>query len=74
MISKECLTEKFKQIKKDYPNINMNIFIPYKSSIINFMNLFYKRFENINNFMDWIGLSLIDRIKLKNKLAKEYSY
>ena len=71
MISKECLKEKFKEIKKNYPNIDMNIVIPHESYIINFMNLFYNRFGNINNYLDWIGLSLNDRIKLKNKLIKE---
>ena len=71
MISKECLKEKFKEIKNNYPNIDMNIVIPHESYIIDFMNLFYKRFGNIHNYMDWIGFSLNDRIKLKNKLIKE---
>ena len=71
MISKECLKEKFKEIKENYPNIDLNIVIPHETYIINFMNLFYKRFGNVSNYMDCIGLSLSDRIKLKNKLIKE---
>ena len=71
MISKECLKEKFKEIKENYPNIDMNIIIPHESYVIDFMNLFYNYFGNVHNYMEWIGLSLNDRIKLKDKLIKE---
>ena len=68
MISKELLKEKFIEIKNNYPNIDINIIIPKETYIINFMELFYKRFGNINKYMEWIGLSEGDRIKIQNKL------
>ena len=71
MISKECLKEKFREIKENYPNIDLNIVIPHETYIINVMILFYKSIGNVSNYMDCIGLSLSDRIKLKNKLIKE---
>ena len=68
IISKECLKEKFTEIKENNPNIDINIIIPHESYIIDFMDLFYKRFGDINNYMDLIGLSINDRIKIQNKL------
>ena len=68
MISKECLKEKFIEIKNNYPDIDINIIIPHETYIINFMDLFYKRFGDINNYLKWIGLSINDKIKIQNKL------
>lgn len=68
MISKECLKEKFEEIKNKFPNIDINIVIPHESYIINFIKIFYGRFGNMENYMEWIGLSLNNRNKLKNKL------
>ena len=68
MISKECLKEKFAEIKEKNPNIDINIIIPHESYIIDFMELFYKRFGDINNYINLIGLSINDRKKIQNKL------
>ena len=68
MISKECLKEKFIEIKKNNPNIDINIIIPHESYIIDFMELFYKSFGDINNYINLIGLSNNDRKKIQNKL------
>ena len=32
-----------REIKNNYPNIDMNIVIPHEDYIINFMKLFYKK-------------------------------
>lgn len=68
MNSKECLKEKFTEIKENNPNIDINIIIPHETYIIDFMELFYKRFGNIYNYMEYIGLSINDMIKIQNKL------
>ena len=68
MISKECLKEKLIEIKNKNPDIDINIITPHESYISDFIDLFFKRFGNINNYLDWIGLSDKDRIKIKNKL------
>ena len=68
IISKECLKGKFIEIKNNNPNIDINIIIPHESYIINFCELFYKRFGDINNYMEVIGLSIKNRKKIQNKL------
>ena len=70
MISKECLKEKFKEIKDNYPNIDINIVIPHESYIIDFLKMFYERFNNIDNYIKWIGLSPNYRNKLRRKLLQ----
>lgn len=70
MVSKECLKERFDDIKKKYSDIDINIVIPHESYMINFMEIFYKHFGDINKYIEIIGLSENDKIKLQNKLLK----
>ena len=70
MISKENLKDKFDIIKNNNPNIDINIIIPHESYIINFIKMFHEKYGDINKYLDVIGLSVNDRIKLKNKLLK----
>ena len=70
IISKECLKDKFIEIQNNYPDIDINIVIPQEEYIINFMKLFYEKFDNINNYLDWIGLSRNDSNMLRDKLLK----
>ena len=71
MISKENLKIKFEEIKNKIPNIDLNIIIPQKSYIIDFMKMFHDKFGNANKYMDFIGLDSYYRIKIKNKILKE---
>lgn len=70
MISKENLRNKFEQLKSNNPNIDINIIIPKESYIITFMKLFKEKFGDINKYLDIIGVSIHNRMKLKNKLLK----
>ena len=70
MISKENLRNKFEQLKSNNPNIDINIIIPKESYIITFMKLFNEKFGDINKYLDIIGVSINNRMKLKNKLLK----
>ena len=70
MISKENLRNKFEQLKANNPNIDINIIIPKESYIITFMKLFNEKFGDINKYLDIIGVSINNRMKLKNKLLK----
>ena len=70
MISKENLRNKFEQLKANNPNIDINIIIPKESYIITFMELFNEKFGDINKYLDIIGVSINNRMKLKNKLLK----
>ena len=69
MISKENLRNKFEQLKANNPNIDINIIIPKESYIITFMKLFNEKFGDINKYLDIIGVSINNRMKLKNKLS-----
>ena len=71
MISKENLTIKFDEIKNKNPNIDLNIIIPQESYIINFMKMFHDKFGDINKYMDFIGLDIFNRMKIKDKLLKK---
>ena len=68
MISKQNSKEKFNEIKKNFPNIDINIIIPHESYIIDFMEMFRELYVDIDKYLELIGLSNIDKIKLKNKL------
>ena len=70
MISKENLRNKFEQLKANNPNININIIIPKELYIITFMKLFNEKFGDINKYLDIIGVSINNRMNLKNKLLK----
>ena len=70
MISKENLRNKFEQLKSNNPNIDINIIIPKESYIITFIKLFNEKFGDINKYLDIIGVSINNRMKLKNKLLK----
>lgn len=70
IITKECLKDKFIEIQNNYPDIDINIVIPHEDYIINFMKLFYEKFDNISNYLEWIGLSRNDSIMLRDKLLK----
>ena len=68
MISKQNLKEKFNEIKRNFPNIDINIIIPHESYIIDFMEMFRELYVDIDKYLELIGLSNTDKIKLKNKL------
>ena len=70
MLSRENLKNKFEKIKNDNKNIDINIIIPHESYIIDFFRMFHETFGDINKYMDYIGLSINNRIKLKDKLLK----
>jgi hypothetical protein len=64
------LKDKFIEIQNNYPDIDINIVIPHEEYIINFMKLFYEKFDNISNYLEWIGLSRNDSNMLRDKLLK----
>jgi protein tyrosine/serine phosphatase len=70
MISKENLRNKFEQLKANNPGVGVNIVIPKESYIITFVKLFNEKFGDINKYLDIIGVSINNRMKLKNKLLK----
>jgi len=70
MISKQNLKEKFNEIKNNMPNIDINIIIPHESYIIDFMEMFREAYGDIDKYLELIGFSNTNKIKLKNKLLK----
>ena len=71
MVSKDCLTERFKIIKQKSPKTDINIFTPHECYMKDFIKMFNERYENINKYLENIGLSEIDGVKIVNKLLKE---
>lgn len=70
MISKQNLKEKFKEIKKNLPNIDINIIIPNESYIIDFLEMFRELCGDIDKYLEFIGLANTDKIKLRDKILK----
>ena len=70
MISKDKLKILFETVKQNNPNIDINIIIPNESYIRIFMKMFYDKFGEANKYLEFIGLSIEERIMLKNKLLK----
>ena len=68
MISKENLKYKLEKIAIENPNIDINVITPQESYILNFIKIFKEKFDDINTYLDYIGISINDRMKIKNKL------
>ncbi len=71
MLTKECSRERFELVRKNFPDIDMNIVIPRESYIKDFMNAFYERFVDTEGYFSFIGLPKDKAEKLYNKLMKE---
>ena len=67
MLSKECNRERFNLLKKNCPDIDLNIVIPRESYMRDFMKLFYERFGDVREYFSSIGLSedRVNRIRSK---------
>lgn len=68
MLSKECNRERFNLLKRNYPDIDMNIVIPRESYMRDFMRLFYERFGDVREYFFSIGLSEERVNKIRSKL------
>lgn len=69
VITKECNKERFKLIRKNLPDIDMNIVIPRESYMNNFLNMLYERYESVDDYFDAIGIDVSARDVIKKKCA-----
>lgn len=71
MLTKENSKERFDLVRKNFPDVDMNIVIPRESYIKDFMNAFKERFGNTEGYFSFIGLPKDKADKLYNKLMKK---
>lgn len=57
MLTKEYNRERFDLLKKNFPDVDMNIVIPRESYMRDFMKLLYERFVDVRGYFSSIGLS-----------------
>lgn len=67
MLTKEYNRERFDLLKKNFPDVDMNIVIPRESYMRDFMKLLYERFVDVRGYFSSIGLSedKVNRIRWK---------
>ena len=69
VITKECNKERFKLIRKNLPDIDMNIVIPRESYMNDFLNMLYERYESVDDYFDVIGIDVSARDVIKKKMC-----
>lgn len=67
MLTKEYNRERFDLLKKNFPDVDMNIVILRESYMRDFMKLLYERFVDVRGYFSSIGLSedKVNRIRWK---------
>lgn len=68
MLTKECNKERFRLIKTNFPNIDINIVIPQEMYMIRFLELFMSKFGDAAAYLESIGISAEEQMQIKRKL------
>ena len=69
MLTKECSGERFNQIHKNFPEVDMNIVIPNENNMRKFLEMFRERFSDINHYFRLIGVAEEEYIALREKFG-----
>ena len=70
MLTLENNKERFKLVRKNHPEIDINIVIPRESYIKDFMDLFKNEFGDVKGYFKSVGLPDEVREKIKNKMKQ----
>ena len=69
MTLESCNKERFKLIRKNLPDFDMNIVIPRESYMNDFLNMLYERYESVDDYFDVIGIDVSARDVIKKKMC-----
>lgn len=69
MLTRECSVERFKQIHRNFPEVDMNIVIPNEENMRKFLKMFRERFGDIRQYFRIIGVSDEEYRHLREKLS-----
>lgn len=69
MLTKECSGDRFDQIHRNFPEIDMNIVIPNENNIRKFLEMFRERFSDIRLYFAETGVTEKEYETLKRKLV-----
>ncbi|MDE6518356.1 MAG: tyrosine-protein phosphatase [Acetatifactor sp.] len=69
MLTRECSGERFDQIHRNFPEVDMNIVIPNENNMRKFLEMFRERFSDIYHYFKTIGVTDKECQRLKEKLT-----
>ena len=69
MRTKENNKERFELIRKNFPDLDMNIVIPNENNMIKFMEMIEEKYTTIENYFSAIGIDSKLQEKLREKLV-----
>lgn len=68
MITKACITERFKHLHEKFPDMDMNIVIPNENNMITLFKFLKDKFGSVEGYLKNIGLTTEQIHKIKEKL------
>ena len=68
MLTKACSQQRFEMIRRNFPEVDLNIAIPRPSYMTDFIRLFRARFGGTQGYFSWLGLSPEEQKSLREKL------
>ena len=68
MLTKACSQQRFEMIRRNFPEVDLNIAIPRSSYMTDFLRLFRARFGGTQGYFSWLGLSPEEQKSLREKL------
>lgn len=71
MLTKECSRERFDFIRKNYPEVDMNIVIPREAFMRDFIKMFKNRFGDVNGYFKQIGVSEETKYQILKKMLED---
>lgn len=74
LLTKICNKNRFKLVRKNRPEIDINIVIPRKSFMQDFLKMLYDKYEYIEDYFEAIGVKPDTVRKIKEKMLGEDKY
>lgn len=69
MLTRECSRERFEQIHRNFPEVDMNIVIPNENNMRKFLKMFRERFSNAHHYLTITGVADEKCQQIKEKLT-----
>ena len=73
MLTRECSEERFDQIHKNFPEVDMNIVIPNEGNMRKFLEIFRERFWDAYHYLKIRGVTDEECRRIKKRLDESFS-
>lgn len=74
MLTKQYNRKRFALLRKNYPDIDINIVIPQEKNMMRFLQLFREKYGSVEHYLCSIGISPEEMQMLKNKLRNDSNF